>query len=187
MMQVTVTAAQTNATNAATHILNLAIAAGIGNEQCVVKFHTTTLRNNALAAMFINRKTLPNGNNCALRYRNGSLAVIPIQAGYDIAMYVGDVYDIFAPATTLSTSRQATSRRSRFPSPLTGGSFCTRPHSKRRFMARTSATTTRPRQRRRKARWLLRTAGNWLMARGLGLIVLKMHHRHRLENGRACR
>lgn len=98
MMQVTVTAAQTNAVNAATHILNLAIAAGIGNEQCVVKFHTSTLRNNALAAMFINRKTIPLGNNSALRYRNGSLGVIPVTSGYDIAMYVGDVYDIFATA-----------------------------------------------------------------------------------------
>ena len=92
MMQVTVTAAQTNAVNATTHILNLAIAAGIGNEQCVVKFHTSTLRNNALAAM------LPVGNNSAVRYRNGSLAVIPVTAAYDIAMNVGDVYDIFATA-----------------------------------------------------------------------------------------
>ena len=98
MMQVTVTAAQTNALNAATHVLNLAIAAGIGHEQCVVKFHTSTLRNNALAAMFINRKAVPIGNNSAVRYRNGALALIPITSGYDIAMNVGDVYDIFATA-----------------------------------------------------------------------------------------
>ena len=98
MMQVTVTAAQTNAFNATTHILNLANAAGIGDGQYVVKFHTSTLRNNALAAMFINRKTVPVGNNSALRYRNGSLAVIPVTTGYDIAMCVGDVYDIFTTA-----------------------------------------------------------------------------------------
>lgn len=98
MMQVTVTAAQTNAVSATTHILNLAIAAGIGGGQYVVKFHTSTLRNNALAAMFINRKTVPNGNNGALRYRNGSLVVIPVTTAYDIAMHVGDVYDVFVTA-----------------------------------------------------------------------------------------
>lgn len=98
MMQVTVTAAQTNAVNATTHILNLATAAGIGNGQYVVKFHTSSLRNNALAAMFINRKKVPLGNNSALRYRNGALGLIPVMSGYDIAMSVGDVYDIFTTA-----------------------------------------------------------------------------------------